>query len=259
MHAKFKFSGLAGDFEASIDHGRRTHSKSAMADALEIPRLALHEQVAARVRTLLVEGRIPPGGKLNERELCERLRVSRTPLREAIKLLAAEGLVDLLPNRGAVAVKLSEADILHAFEMLADLEGLSGELAAERMTDAELAELRALHYEMLACYSRRDLSGYYRLNALIHTAINNAAKNPLLSKTYREINARVQSLRFRTNQDGAKWQRAVNEHESMLDALVARDAARLRAILVEHLLRKRDAILELMRAGKLVRADDRRS
>ncbi len=225
-----------------------------MAELLEIPRLALHEQVAARLRTLLVEGAIAPGAKLNERELCERLRVSRTPLREAIKLLAAEGLVDLLPNRGAVAVKLSEADILHAFEMLAELEGISGELAAERMTETELAELRALHYEMLACHARRDLSGYYRLNALIHTSINNAAKNPLLAKTYREINARVQSLRFRTNQDGAKWQRAVHEHEMMLEALAARDAARLRKLLIEHLLRKRDAVLELLRAGKLASA-----
>lgn len=225
-----------------------------MAELLEIPRLALHEQVAARLRTLLVEGSIPPGGKLNERELCERLRVSRTPLREAIKLLAAEGLVDLVPNRGAVAVKLSEADILHAFEMLAELEGMSGELAAERMTEAELAELQALHYEMLACHARRDLSGYYRLNALIHSAINNAARNPLLSKTYREINARVQSLRFRTNQDGAKWQRAVHEHAMMLEAFAARDATRLRKLLIEHLLRKRDTVLELLRAGKLVSA-----
>jgi DNA-binding GntR family transcriptional regulator len=150
-----------------------------MAEILEIPRLALHEQVAARLRTLLVEGTISPGGKLNERELCELLRVSRTPLREAIKLLAAEGLVDLLPNRGAVAVRLSEDDIRYAFEMLAELEGMSGELAAERMSEAELAELRALHYEMLACHARGDLSGYYRTNALIHTAINNAGKNPL--------------------------------------------------------------------------------
>jgi DNA-binding GntR family transcriptional regulator len=127
------------------------------------------------------------------------------------------------------------------------------------MTEPELAELRALHYEMLACHARRDLSGYYRLNALIHTAINNAAKNPLLAKTYREINARVQALRFRTNQDGAKWQRAVHEHEMMLDALVARDAARLKAILVEHLLRKRDTVLELMRAGKLASAEPRKA
>ena len=132
-----------------------------MAEVIEISRLALHHQVVSKLRTMLVEGRIAPGAKLNERELSEQLRVSRTPLREAIKLLAAEGLVDLLPNRGAVAVKLTEADVLNTFELLGMLEGMSGELAAQRITEPELAELRALHYEMLACFSRRDLSGYY--------------------------------------------------------------------------------------------------
>jgi DNA-binding GntR family transcriptional regulator len=200
---------------------------------------------------MLVDGRIAPGAKLNERELCERLRVSRTPVREAIKLLAAEGLVDLLPNRGAVAVKLDDTDVVHIFEVLADLEGMSGELAARRISDAELGEIKALHYDMLACFARRDLSGYYRINALIHAAINSAARNPLLTKIYRECNARAQSLRFRTNQNEAKWALAVKEHEQMILALEAHDAARLRAIMVEHLLRKRDTVLELMRAGEI--------
>ena len=216
-----------------------------------IARAALHDQVVARLRTMLVEGRIAPGAKLNERELCELLGVSRTPLREAIKLLAAEGLVDLLPNRGAVAVKLGETDVLHTFEVLAGLEAQSGELAAQRITPTELAEIKALHYEMLACFARSDLSGYYRLNARIHAAINAAAKNPLLAKTYREINARVQSLRFRTNQNEPKWRRAVGEHEQMIAALEARDGAALRAVLTEHLLLKRDTVLELLRAGQL--------
>jgi DNA-binding GntR family transcriptional regulator len=220
-----------------------------MAEVIEISRLALHEQVGARLRTMLVEGRIAPGAKLNERELCEQLHVSRTPLREAIKLLAAEGLVDLLPNRGAVAVKLTEADVLNSFEVLAMLEGMSGELAARRITDAALAEVRALHYEMLACFTRRDLSGYYRLNARIHSAINEAAANPVLSNTYRTINVRVQSLRFRTNQDEAKWKLAVKEHEAMIEALDARDGTALRDILVQHLAHKRDSVIALMRDG----------
>jgi DNA-binding GntR family transcriptional regulator len=202
-----------------------------------------------RLRDMLVEGRIAPGAKLNERELCERLHVSRTPLREAIKLLAAEGLVDLLPNRGAVAVKLGEADVIHAFEVLADLEGLSGELAAARASDAEIAEIRARHFEMLACHARGDLPGYYRLNALIHAAINDAARNPLLRQTYRAINARVQTLRFRTNQDAAKWKSAVKDHDRMVEALAARDAAGLRAVLVRHLATKRDSVLDLMHRG----------
>ena len=222
-----------------------------MAEIIEISRLALHDQVAARLRTLLVEGRIAPGAKLNERELSELLRVSRTPLREAIKLLAAEGLVDLLPNRGAVAVKLTEADILNAFEVLAGLEAMSGEFAAERITDDELTHIRAMHYEMLAAFTRRDLSNYYRLNSAIHSAINDAAKNPLLTTTYNGINARVQSLRFRTNQNEAKWKRAMQEHEVMVQALAARDAAAMRKVLVEHLVNKRNTVIDLLRAGEI--------
>ena len=158
-----------------------------MADIIELSAGGLHEQAAARLRTMLVEGRIAPGAKLNERELAEALRISRTPLREAIKMLAAEGLVDLLPNRGAVAVKLTETDVMHSFELLAELEGFSGELAAARIGDAARQELRAKHFEMMACHARGDLSGYYRLNAQIHRAINAAAKNPVLTATYNQV------------------------------------------------------------------------
>ena len=222
-----------------------------MAEIIEISRLGLHDQVAARLRTLLIEGRIAPGAKLNERELSELLRVSRTPLREAIKLLAAEGLVDLLPNRGAVAVKLTETDILNTFEVLAGLEAMSGEFAAQRITDDELTHIRAMHFEMLAAFTRRDLSNYYRLNALIHAAINDAAKNPVLTVTYKGINARVQSLRFRTNQNEAKWKRAVQEHETMVQALAAHDGAAMRKVLVEHLINKRNTVIDLLRSGDI--------
>lgn len=220
-----------------------------MAEVIDIARIGLTDQVASRLRTMLVEGRIAPGAKLNERVLAEQLRVSRTPLREAIKLLAQEGLVDLLPHRGAVAVKLTEADILHSFEVLGGLEAMSGELAALRIGAAALSELRAKHHEMLAAFERRDLSNYYRLNAAIHAGINEAAANPVLAATYARINARVQSLRFRTNQDEAKWQRAVQEHTQMMVALGERDGARLGRILAEHLQHKRDTVLALLRSA----------
>ena len=219
------------------------------AEIISIPRASLHEQVAHRLRQMLVESRIAPGAKLNERELCEMLLVSRTPLREAIKLLAAEGLVELLPNRGAIAVALSEEDVRNTFEVMAGLEAQSGELAAQRITDAELAEIRALHFEMMAAYTRADLSNYYRINALIHSAINLAARNPVLTATYRQVNSRLQALRFRSNQDGGKWKAAVSEHEQMMAALCAHDSAALRAVLLQHLHNKRDVVIAQLRAA----------
>ena len=220
-----------------------------MAKILNMPGPVLHGQVAQRLRQMLVEGQIAPGAKLNERELCEQLRVSRTPLREAIKTLAAEGLVELLPNRGAIAVALDEAAISHTFEVMAGLEGLSGELAVLRITESEFNEIEALHYEMKAAYTRRDLSNYYRLNLAIHRAINASAKNPVLAATYDQVNARLQALRFRSNQDGEKWSRAMQEHDRMVDALRRRDGAALRAELVAHLGHKRDVVMELLRAA----------
>jgi len=218
------------------------------ANVISIPRASLHEQVAQRLRLMLVEGRIAPGAKLNERALTEVLQVSRTPLREAIKMLAAEGLVELLPNRGAVAVSLSETDVLNTFEVMAGLEALSGDLAAQRITPDELAEIRAMHFEMMAAFTRRDISNYYRLNAAIHSAINAAAKNPVLTATYNHVNARLQALRFRSNLDDVKWGRAAKEHEKMVEALAARDAAAMREVLLVHLQEKRDVVLEQLRS-----------
>ena len=218
------------------------------ADIIAIPPAALHERVTQRLRQMLVEGLIAPGAKLNERELCEVLSVSRTPLREAIKTLAAEGLVELLPNRGAVAVSLSEADVFNTFEVMAGLEGLSGELAAQRITESELNEIKAMHFEMMAAYTRRDLSNYYPLNAAIHRAINAAARNPVLTATYTQVNARLQALRFRSNQDGEKWARAVEEHEQMIAALQTRDSAAMRTVLQAHLGHKRNVVIEQLRA-----------
>ncbi|MBA4214051.1 MAG: GntR family transcriptional regulator [Polaromonas sp.] len=218
------------------------------AQIFNMPSGALHEQATHRLRQMLVEGQIAPGAKLNERELCEELKVSRTPLREAIKTLAAEGLVELVPNRGAVAVQLSETDVHNTFEVMAGLEAASGQLAAQRVTDAELAEIKAMHYEMLAAYTRRDLSAYYPLNAAIHRAINAAARNPVLTSTYNQVNARLQALRFRSNQDGEKWARAVKEHEAMIQALEARDSAALANVLTTHLNNKRDVVIEQLRS-----------
>ena len=217
------------------------------AEVISIPRAALHEQVAQRLRQMLVEGRIAPGAKLNERELAELLNVSRTPLREGIKMLAAEGLVELLPNRGAIAVSLSEADVLNTFEVMGGLEAQAGELAAERITPQELAEIQAMQFEMMAAYTRGDLSAYYAINSRIHTAISAAAKNPVLATVYNQVNARLQALRFRSNQDGEKWKRAVKEHEKMVEALTARDGAAMREVLLTHLRNKRDVVLEQLR------------
>uniref|UniRef100_UPI004048303A GntR family transcriptional regulator n=1 Tax=Polynucleobacter sp. TaxID=2029855 RepID=UPI004048303A len=206
----------------------------------------LPEAIFQKLRSLLVEGAIPPGSKLNERELAESLNVSRTPIREAIRRLAADGLVELITNRGAIAVQLSKADVIHTFEVIAQLEAYSGELAAQNISDAALSELEALQYEMMASYARRDLSSYYKLNLRIHSLITQAANNPILSQLFSQVNARIEALRFRSNKDGIKWEKAVQEHQEMIDALKAHDSARMRKVMISHVHNKRDVVMQLI-------------
>ncbi len=216
--------------------------------APEIPRverLCLHDTVVEHLRRLIIEGVLSPGVKLNERELCETLGISRTPLREAFKVLAAEGLIEIAPNRGASVARMTEKEIREMFELLSALEAFSGELAAERMTPVELAEIKALHYAMLACRAQQDLPGYYARNQAIHDRINEAARNGALRQTYVSINRRLMALRFRSNFHVDKWDRAIAEHEQMIDALEKHDGKRLGEILRKHLLAKRDAVLQI--------------
>jgi DNA-binding GntR family transcriptional regulator len=215
-----------------------------------IDRLGLSAAAGARLRDMIVEGILAPGTRLNERMLCEQLNVSRTPLREAFKTLAVEGLIVLQPNRGAVVAQMSEPEIEQTFEVMGALEGLSGDLACARAQDGEIAEVRALHFEMLAAHARRDLPGYYKLNHAIHDRINAMARNPVLTETYQQINARIQSLRFRSNFNQDKWDLAVQEHGAMLDALERRDGQAMRLILQQHLRNKRDAVLAVLRAAQ---------
>ncbi len=214
----------------------------------KVERQRLHDTVVGHLRNFIVEGVLKSGTKLNERELCETLGISRTPLREALKVLAAEGLIDISPNRGATVASLSATEIRDTFELMSGLEAFSGELACERMTSVELAELKALHYAMLACRAQDDLSGYYECNRQIHDRINLAARNAALRQTYLAVNRRLQSLRFRSNFQKSKWDSAIHDHDEMLVALEARDGKRLAAILRHHLLDKRDAVLQMLAA-----------
>lgn len=211
----------------------------------KVERQRLHDTVVGHLRTFIVEGVLEAGMKLNERELCERLGISRTPLREAMKVLAADGLIEISPNRGATVARLSPTEIQDTFELMSGLEALSGELACERITAVELAQIKALHYAMLACRANDDLPGYYSFNHQIHDRINEAARNTALRQTYLSVNRRLQALRFRSNYQKPKWDSAVHDHEEMLAALEARDGKRLAAILRQHLLDKRDAVVLL--------------
>jgi DNA-binding GntR family transcriptional regulator len=157
-------------------------------------------------------------------------------------VLASEGLVELLPNRGARVVEPTEADVENMFQVMGALEALSGALACRRLTDAELAEISALHYQMLAHYARRQLPEYFRLNQAIHEAIMEAARNPVLKATYLGLSTRIRRARYVANMSEERWAAAVAEHEALLKALAARDGEAAARILKAHLANKSEAV-----------------
>ncbi len=204
----------------------------------------LHRELADNLRTMIVDGELRPGARVPERELCERFGVSRTPLREVLKVLASEGHITLLPNRGARVTSMSIKDIEDLFEVSGALEALSGELACARITDGEVAEIKALHDDMVACHRRRDLPSYYALNRRIHEAIVGAARNDTLRVHYDMINTRIRRARFVAVMPDDRWDIAMLEHDAILNALIRRDGAMLGAILKKHLQHKSKQVVE---------------
>lgn len=208
--------------------------------------VSLHDDVLARLRECIVEGRVAEGDRVPERQLCELFGVSRTPLREALKVLAAEGLVELLPNRGARVPRLSSADVRALFDLMGGLESLAGRLACANATDAFVAEVETLQHDMYGFYLRRDLHGYFAINQRIHAAILDAAANPPLSAAYKTCADRVRRFRYVANQGQRRdrWGEAVREHEAILDALRRRAAGETADLLFAHLRNKAEAALE---------------
>ncbi len=201
-------------------------------------RRLLHAGAVDQLRDLIVQGELAAGARLNERLLCERLGISRTPLREALKVLAAEGLVQLLPNRGAVVTALTLEQVREIFAVMGALEALAGELACRNIAPAQLAEIRALHYQMRVHHARGELAEYFRFNQQIHILLVEASGNATLAANYRQLNAHVRRARYMANLSRERWDQAVDEHEAILDALAKRDAPRLQRLLREHLSNK---------------------
>lgn len=203
-----------------------------------IGRTALAVEITNRLRQMILEGQLQPGEKINEKALTNQFQVSRTPLREALKVLAAEGLLDLIPHRGAVITRQSDGERSEVFHVLAALEALAGELAAQVASDEELARIRTMTEHLRQSYEGTDRPTYFRINQDIHKAILRASGNDTLVKSHELLAYRVQRARYQANLTPERWRAAVEEHEAITEALCARDAANCARLMKEHLLQK---------------------
>lgn len=222
--------------------------KASRRSAQKLPeRVALHELARDRLRTLIVHGDLAPGTALQETQLSEELGISRTPLREALKLLAAEGLLELRSNRSAQIAPLRQSEIDDLFEVIGAIEGIAAQLAASRITNQELRRLTQLQERMEAHHDSGKLEEYFRINQEIHGFIVACARNGVLKSTHDTLLARAERARYFALSSRTRWDDSVREHRQILKALKAHDADEASRALTQHVLRTGRAVSEQLR------------
>lgn len=211
-----------------------------MADGTDKP---LSQQVADKIRNLILKNELGSGQKLNEQLLCDQLGVSRTPLREAIRLLSAEGLVQLYPNRGAYVTEVSIEELRHTFEAMGILEGNCARLAAERLTDANLAVLEELHGRLEDCYERNSPHEYVKHNHDYHVFVHEKAGNPVLSRLVSRLHGVILLHRYQQIYRPGRFDDSIEEHRRLIEAFRVRDGARAERLMQTHLRNQCEALL----------------
>ena len=211
---------------------------------------SLHDEVAAQLRDRIFDGELLPGTFLDEASLAEQMRISRTPLREALKVLTAEGLVRHEPRRGSFVNEATEQDLDEIFPVIALLEGRCAYEAARNATDADLQALEALHDKLNRHAKARRINDYYTVNFTIHEAIIALANNRWLAQVIGDLRKIVKLARLQQLHAPGRLDQSLSEHMALFAALKARDAEGAEAAMRTHLTRQREALRELARAQR---------
>jgi DNA-binding GntR family transcriptional regulator len=199
-----------------------------------LARPALFEQLLEALREMIVNGDVVEGTRLNEPDLCERFGISRTPLREAFKVLASEGLVEMQTFRGAFVASISEEEARQVSFVLSALEQAAATLLVERIVDTDVRWLKEATARMLQAAAAGDLQTYRSINEGIHQFIVDGAGNPVLTESYNRIKNRLRRPRHAKTKTSQEFSKAAREHMAILNAVVRRDANRLAAIIQRH-------------------------
>lgn len=217
---------------------------------MRIVNQSLHHEVAATLREEIFGGALTPGMFLDEAALCQRLRISRTPLREALKVLTAEGLLRHEPRRGCFVAEVTQKDLDEIFPVIALLEGRCAWEAARNASDAELEALEALHDRLARHAKARRINEYYTTNYAIHEAIIALADNRWLAQVIGDLRKILKLARQQQLHAPGRLDQSLSEHLAVFAALKARDSDGAEAAMRTHLNRQREALRELARLHK---------
>jgi DNA-binding GntR family transcriptional regulator len=208
---------------------------------------SLHDEVAAQLRDRIFAGELMPGTFLDEAQLAQQMKISRTPLREALKVLTSEGLVRHEPRRGSFVNEVTAQDLDEIFPVIALLEGQCARLAAEHASDADLQALEALHDKLGRHAKAKRINDYYAVNYAIHEAIIALADNRWLAQVIGDLRKFLKLARLQQLHAPGRLDQSLSEHMAVFAALKARDADGAEAAMRTHLNRQREALRELGR------------
>lgn len=211
---------------------------------------SLHDEVADGLRQRIFDGLLAPGSFIDEVALCAELGISRTPLREALKVLAVEGLVRHEPRRGSFVSQVTEQDLDDIFPVIALLEGRCAMEAAQNASDADLAALEALHIRLKEHAVAQQITKYYAVNFAIHEAIITLANNRWLAQTISDLRKILKLARLQQLHAPRRLEQSLNEHLAIFASIQARDGVAADAAMRTHLLRQREALRDLAATHK---------
>jgi DNA-binding GntR family transcriptional regulator len=211
---------------------------------------SLHEEVATRLRNMVFERQLAPGQWVDELALAREWQISRTPLREALKVLASEGLVVPVPRQGCKVAEMSEDDADQLLPVMALLEGRCAFEAVRKASDADVRRLQRLHEQLEKHAAAKNVDGYYRANHEFHSAVQAMAGNRWLDRATGDLRRFVRLLRGRQLHWPGRIEASINEHRVLLDAIVQRDAARAERVMHDHLLAQLAALKALRQHEK---------
>lgn len=194
---------------------------------------------------MVFERQLAPGDWIDELALAQQWQISRTPLREALKVLAAEGLVELVPRQGCRVTEMSEDDADELFPVMALLEGRCAFEAVRKATPADVARLRQLHEALERHAATHDVDGYYRANHDFHSAVQALADNRWLDRATNELRKFLRLLRGRQLNWPGRIEDSINEHRALMAAFEQRDAAHAERLMHDHLMAQLAALKAL--------------
>jgi DNA-binding GntR family transcriptional regulator len=231
-------------------HSEGKSTKNGHDSLTPAPGMTLAERLRQKLEEAIAAGRLEPGSRLDEQEIAQRFGVSRTPVREAFRLMAANNLVELRGRQGANVRAIKAEALIEMFQVMAELEGLCARLAARRVSQAWGGEISAIHHRLVAAGETGNIDLFYDVNQEFHEAIYDASRNAYLADQTRKLRNQVAAYRRRVTRMPNRIADTVREHEAIMQAILAHDPERAHSTMRDHVNLLGDNLLDFLAAFK---------